>query len=82
MGSDHDSVGIFQQRAMFYPDIAANMDPARSAGQFFDKMVSISGWETMDVGELCQAVQVSAYPDRYAERVEEARAICNAGGIS
>lgn len=81
VGSDHDSVGIFQQRAIYYPDIAADMDPAKSAGQFFAKMVGISGWESMDVGTLCQKVQVSAYPDRYAERVEEARAICKAGGF-
>lgn len=81
MGSDHDSVGIFQQRAMFYPDIAADMDAAKSAAQFFKKMKNISGWKSMAVGTLCQKVQGSAYPTRYAERVAEAEKICNAGGI-
>lgn len=57
------------------------MDPAGSARQFFEKMVAVDGWETMDVGTLCQTVQVSAYPDRYAERVDEASAICEAGGL-
>ncbi|KAF7712227.1 Uncharacterized protein PECH_003816 [Penicillium ucsense] len=81
VGSDSDSVGIFQQRARYYPNIAADMDAARSAAQFFAKMKSISGWQTMAVGTLCQKVQVSAYPDRYAARVTEAQNICKAGGI-
>ena len=32
VGSDHDSIGIFQQRASIYTDVAADMDPAQSAG--------------------------------------------------
>ncbi|RHZ62009.1 uncharacterized protein CDV56_107204 [Aspergillus thermomutatus] len=81
VGHDYDSVGIFQQRAVYYPNIAADMDPARSAAQFFAKMKNISGWKTMDVGKLCQKVQVSAYPDRYAQRVPAAEKICAAGGL-
>ncbi|KAJ5370183.1 uncharacterized protein N7496_006275 [Penicillium cataractarum] len=81
VGSDHDSVGIFQQRAMYYPDIAADMDAAKSAAQFFKKMKNVSGWKSMAVGTLCQKVQGSAYPTRYAERVSEAEKICKAGGI-
>ncbi|EAW15359.1 uncharacterized protein ACLA_060270 [Aspergillus clavatus NRRL 1] len=81
VGHDYDSVGIFQQRAIYYPDIAADMDPARSAAQFFAKMKNISGWKTMNVGKLCQKVQVSAYPDRYAQRVSAAEKICAAGGL-
>ncbi|EPS31839.1 hypothetical protein POX_d05969 [Penicillium oxalicum] len=81
VGSDHDSIGIFQQRAMYYPNIAADMDAAKSAAQFFQKMKSISGWQTMAIGTLCQKVQVSAYPDRYAARAADAQNICKAGGI-
>ncbi|KAF7156302.1 hypothetical protein CNMCM5623_009695 [Aspergillus felis] len=81
VGHDYDSVGIFQQRAVYYPDIAADMDPARSAAQFFAKMKNISGWKTMDVGKLCQKVQGSAYPSRYSERVPAAEKICSAGGL-
>ncbi|KAL2807748.1 hypothetical protein BJX63DRAFT_440015 [Aspergillus granulosus] len=80
VGSDHDSVGIFQQRAVYY-DVKKAMDPAGSAEMFLDKMMGISGWEDMAVGTLCQKVQVSAYPDRYAERVAEAQEICAAGGL-
>ena len=82
IGSDHDSIGIFQQRASIYTNIAADMDPAQSAGQFFQVMTGISGWQTMDVGTLCQKVQKSAYPTRYSAKVTAATQICSAGGIS
>jgi len=82
IGSDHDSIGIFQQRASIYTNIAADMDPAQSAGQFFQVMKGISGWQTMDVGTLCQDVQKSAYPDRYSQQVAAATAICAHGGFS
>jgi hypothetical protein len=82
IGSDHDSIGIFQQRASIYTNIAADMDPAQSAGQFFQVMEGISGWQTMDVGTLCQKVQKSAYPDRYSQQVGAATKICAAGGFS
>ncbi|KAK9236662.1 hypothetical protein V1525DRAFT_389217 [Lipomyces kononenkoae] len=80
VGSDYDSVGIFQQRVTYYPNIAADMDPAQSAQQFFAVMVTISGWQTMNIGDLCQAVQNSAYPDRYQQNVPSAQAICAADG--
>ena len=81
MGSDYDSVGIFQQRVQFYPDIKANMDPKKSAHMFFQKMKGISGWKNMEVGKLCQAVQISEHPDRYASRVPKAKKICKAAGM-
>jgi hypothetical protein len=80
VGTDHDSIGIFQQRAMYYPNIAADMDPARSAAQFFAIMKGISGWQTMNVGTLCQEVQRSADPNAYGEHLAAAQSICDAGG--
>ena len=82
VGKDYDSIGLFQQRASIYKNIAADMDPAQSAGQFFKVMEGISGWQTMDVGTLCQKVQKSAYPDRYSQQVGAATKICSAGGFS
>lgn len=66
---------------MFYKNIAADMDAGKSAGQFFGKMKAVRGWESMDVGSLCQKVQGSAYPSRYAEQVSKAEKICKAGGL-
>lgn len=81
IGSDHDAIGIFQQRASIYRNIAVTMSPAGSAGQFFAEMKKISGWRTMAVGTLCQKVQRSAYPDRYAKQVGLATNVCKAGGL-
>jgi hypothetical protein len=81
IGSDHDSIGIFQHRASIYKNIAADMDPAQSAQLFLTDMKKVRGWETMAVGTLCQKVQRSAYPDRYAKQVPHATKICAAGGL-
>ncbi|KAI1831338.1 hypothetical protein DTO006G1_7245 [Penicillium roqueforti] len=81
VAEDYDSVGIFQQRAVYYPNIAADMDAAKSAAQFFKIMKKVSGWKKMNTGKLCQKVQGSAYPSRYQERVPESKKICSAGGL-
>ncbi|OAQ98882.1 hypothetical protein LLEC1_05941 [Akanthomyces lecanii] len=81
VGSDHDSVGLFQQRASIYKNVKCDMDAACSAGQFFAEMKRVSGWQTMAVGTLCQKVQRSAYPDRYAKQVGLATNVCKAGGL-
>jgi hypothetical protein len=56
------------------------MNAAESAAQFFAVMKTISGWQTMNVGVLCQDVQRSAYPDRYETNVPAAESICSADG--
>ncbi|KAK2612610.1 hypothetical protein QQS21_001382 [Conoideocrella luteorostrata] len=81
VGSDHDSIGIFQQRASIYKNIKCDMDAGCSAGQFFTEMKRIKGWQKIPVGKLCQKVQRSAYPDRYNKRVGEATKVCAAGGL-
>lgn len=81
IGSDHDSIGLFQQRASIYKNIACDMEAGCSAGQFFAEMKRVKGWQTMAVGTLCQKVQRSAYPDRYAKQVGAATKVCAAGGL-
>lgn len=81
VGSDHDSVGLFQQRVSIYKDIKCDMDAGCSAGSFIAEMKRVKGWQNMAVGTLCQKVQRSAFPDRYAKRVGEAAKICAAGGL-
>ncbi len=53
------------------------MDAACSAGQFFARMQKIRGWQTMDVAKLCQAVQISEYPDAYKKWTALATDTCN-----
>lgn len=78
---DHDSINPFQQRAYTgaWGTPQQLMDPAYAASMFFGLnpagapvghargLIQISGWETMPLGEAAQKVQVSAFPDRYAQ---------------
>lgn len=36
-------------------------------------LIQIDGWQTMPPGDVCRAVQVSAFPDRYAQWEQFAR---------
>lgn len=77
-GGDHDSVGLFQQRpAAGWGTVANLMDPGWSSLAFYGGptgpnhgsprgLLDIDGWASMDPGAAAQAVQVSAYPERYA----------------
>jgi hypothetical protein len=79
IGADHDSIGLFQQRAsMGWGTVAQIMDPARSAGSFFDRLVQVSGWQSMEVTLAAQAVQRSAFPYAYQQHVSRATQIVTA----
>ncbi|WP_435869027.1 hypothetical protein [Corynebacterium stationis] len=72
VGSDHDSVGLFQQRNNgAWGTTADRMDPERSAGMFYDKLDD-ADYNKGDAGAHAQRVQASAYPGRYNERMSEA----------
>jgi murein DD-endopeptidase MepM/ murein hydrolase activator NlpD len=73
VGRDHDSVGLFQQRP-HWGDIADLMNPAASAGLFYDALERVEGWEAMPVTVAAQRVQVSAHPDAYARHEAPATA--------
>lgn len=77
VGFDHDSVGIFQQRPPWGP-VEVLMDPAGSAGLFFDALVKVDGWEDLPVTVAAQRVQISAFPDAYADDEAGARAAVEA----
>jgi lysophospholipase L1-like esterase len=76
VGHDHDSVGLFQQRpSMGWGTVAELMDPAKSAGAFYDALVTKTNWETRDLGEVAQSVQGSAHPERYGPAMLDGAAI-------
>ena len=76
-GSDHDSLGLFQMRpAAGWGTVTELMDPDYQARAFYGGpsgpnagwprgLLDIPGWQLLDPGEAAQAVEVSAYPDRY-----------------
>ncbi|GAA1553478.1 M23 family metallopeptidase [Brevibacterium picturae] len=86
-GSDNDSLGLFQMRPQSgWGTVAELMDPTYQAEAFFGGpdgpnhpsprgLLDIPGWEDMDKGEAAQAVEVSAYPERYRNYEPVAEAI-------
>jgi len=76
---DRDSLGLFQQRPSTgwgTPDQI--LDRERSTRVFYGGptdpngsdtrgLLDIPGWETLPYADAAQAVQISAYPDRYAQ---------------
>ena len=82
VGSDNDSVGLFQQRPIEgdggWGTVKELMTPEIAAGKFYDKLVTIRDWKTRDLSEVAQAVQVSAFPYRYGDEEPLATEIVNA----
>jgi hypothetical protein len=77
---DHDSLGLFQQRAS-WGSAANRLNPIWATNAFLDKMVREypnNRWMTAEVGEVCQAVQVSAYPGAYEPQAGDAQKIVDA----
>ncbi|MFD4169372.1 peptidoglycan-binding protein [Streptomyces albidoflavus] len=79
---DHDSLGIFQQRPSTgwgtpeqITDVPTSSKSFYGVAPFGSNpgLIQIAGWQTMAPGDVCQAVQRSAYPDRYAQREGFAR---------
>ncbi|MEU2615440.1 hypothetical protein ABZ570_28275 [Micromonospora sp. NPDC007271] len=75
-GSDHDSVGLFQQRpSSGWGTVAQLMRPAYAARAFFTALAEVPGWAELSLTEAAQAVQVSAFPDAYAQHEERATTV-------
>lgn len=77
---DRDSLGIFQMRpSMGWGTPEQILDPNYSVNKFYDVLLSVPGWEEMRPGDAAQAVERSAFPDRY--HVWEALAVALIGQI-
>jgi len=64
---DRDSVGLFQQRpSAGWGTVAEILNPLYATASFYDHLLAVPGWATMPPGTAAQAVQRSAFPDRYA----------------
>ncbi|MGC5020000.1 hypothetical protein [Micromonospora sp. DT47] len=78
-GADHDSVGLFQQRpSSGWGTVAQLMRPAYAAGAFYRALAEIPGWQELSITAAAQAVQVSAFPDAYAQHEERATTVVEA----
>lgn len=69
---DRDSLGVFQQRpSQGWGTPQQVQDPEYAARKFYEAAAKVSDYDT--VGGLAQAVQRSAFPERYDERLADAR---------
>lgn len=87
VGSDNDSVGAAQQRpSAGWGSVAELMNPVYDAQAFFGGtsgpnhgsprgLLDVPGWESMATGAAAQAVQVSAFPELYAQWEGDASSI-------
>lgn len=90
VGADHDSLGIFQMRPQSgWGSVAELMSSTYQAQAFFGGpngpnypsprgLLDIPGWQQLTRGQAAQAVEVSAFPDRYANYEPVAETILTA----
>jgi hypothetical protein len=74
LSADANSDGLFQQRAPWWGTAAQRMDPYQSAVLFFTALKTLDyNSSAHSPGWYAQQVQLSAYPDRYDESMEDAQ---------
>jgi cell wall-associated NlpC family hydrolase len=79
IGSDHASLGIFQQQP-WWGTAAARMEPVASTNIFLDHLLAIPNWQTAPPWQAAQQVQASAFADgsNYHAQMDLATTILNA----
>ncbi|MFI6783400.1 hypothetical protein [Micromonospora sp. NPDC050276] len=71
--NDHDSLGLFQQRpSSGWGTPEQITDPQYSTTAFLKGLKQVDGWQDMPLTQAAQTVQVSAYPDAYAQWEQQA----------
>ena len=83
---DRDSIGMFQQRDA-WGSAAARLNPYSAARMFFlggmngqRGLLDLTNRNSLSMGQAAQAIQVSAFPDRYAQHEAEAGALLGSIG--
>lgn len=79
VGTDHGSLGVFQQQFPWWGSLEELMDPATSARKFFAALDKLADWEDMPIGDAAQAVQKSAHPRAYDDDIALAQQLLSAG---
>ncbi|SBT52548.1 M23 family metallopeptidase [Micromonospora narathiwatensis] len=77
IGSDHDSLGLFQQRPG-WGSVQQRMTPSYTARKFYEKLLQVPNWQQRPLTVVAQRVQVSAFPDAYAKHEDLAGRIVDA----
>ena len=75
---DRDSLGLFQQRpSQGWGTAAQVLDPEYATNRFYDALVKIDGYASMEITKVAQEVQRSAYPEAYADHEGEGRILAS-----
>jgi hypothetical protein len=75
---DRDSVGLFQQRpSQGWGSEQQLMDPHYASGKFYDALVKIRNWQSGDINDVAQAVQISGHPEAYRDHESDARVLAS-----
>lgn len=76
---DRDSIGLFQQRpSQGWGSVDEILDPVYATNAFYDALVDVDGYQSLEITVAAQAVQRSGFPDAYADHEDDARAIASA----
>jgi hypothetical protein len=76
---DRDSQGLFQQRpSQGWGTVAQVRDPVYASNAFYDALVKIDGYQELEITDVAQRVQRSAYPQAYADHEPEGRVYASA----
>lgn len=71
--NDHDSQGLFQQRpSSGWGTVEQITDPEYATTAFLKGLRAVDGWQELPLTVAAQKVQVSAYPDAYAQWEDQA----------
>ncbi len=77
--TDHDSVGLFQQRpSQGWGSVAQLTDPVYASTKFYTALLQVPDWQTLGLGDAAQRVQKSAFPDRYSRYETDAEQVVTA----
>ncbi len=77
--NDHDSQGLFQQRpSQGWGTVTQITTPSYAARKFYERLLAVKGWQSMELTQAAQRVQRSAYPRAYAKWEDDAADVVDA----
>ncbi|WP_148613709.1 hypothetical protein [Nocardioides rubriscoriae] len=76
---DRDSLGLFQQRpSQGWGSAQQVQDPVHAANAFYDALVEVDGYQSLEITVAAQEVQRSGFPRAYADHESDARVLASA----
>ena len=70
-GTLTSSVGMFQEQK-WYGTVAERLDPVQSSGRFYDRLLAVTGWETLEPTIAAHKAQRNADPYHYQKYWDQA----------